>query len=187
MLLSEVAAVQAECLADDIPIEPEMLSWSMAEVTAFFESGGAERPLAPPAAARAPAFAAEGAVVLPDSGPAHALESAPPAARPACDSAAAAQPPDPLVDPLVEAAPAPTAPPESAAAGAVLIEEPAEPRAEENEERESVGDLEDAGEPYGSGVEGLRPLQWANCELLQEVVRLVSPQPPPHSPGNFIS
>jgi len=36
--------LQSECMADDLDLEPEMMSWSEDEVRAFFESGGSERP-----------------------------------------------------------------------------------------------------------------------------------------------
>ena len=44
MHINRLEELRADCLADDIGIEDEMLSWSEAEVMAFFESGGVERP-----------------------------------------------------------------------------------------------------------------------------------------------
>ena len=39
--------LQAEAMADDIDIEPEMMQWSNEQVRLFFESGGSVRPTAP--------------------------------------------------------------------------------------------------------------------------------------------
>ena len=36
--------LRAECFADDVEVTPEMVTWSDAELRAFFESGGADRP-----------------------------------------------------------------------------------------------------------------------------------------------
>ena len=39
-----VQALQAEHFADDVPIEPSMVHWSLEQAKAFFESGGDVRP-----------------------------------------------------------------------------------------------------------------------------------------------
>lgn len=221
----DLTAIQAECLADDLPLEPEMLSWSLTEVTAFFESGGAERPPAPSAAAPAPALPLESGQARPDPGPAHAPEPSPPAAGRPDDPAAPGWPRDPLANRLLDAAPTaapacesgsrsgtaldcPGVPPEAGREAMVPLDNAercvspglasaAHPEEEERDsECDSNCDMESSspgsvgagepfdgvgepfgsgmGEPFGSGMEGLRPLQWANCELLQEIVRLVS-------------
>jgi hypothetical protein len=41
---ARVLSIQAQCLADDVAIGPEMTGWSDAELVAFFESGGTFRP-----------------------------------------------------------------------------------------------------------------------------------------------
>ena len=42
--LGELEEVQASCYADDVPIEPSMVHWSLEQAKAFFESGGDVRP-----------------------------------------------------------------------------------------------------------------------------------------------
>lgn len=41
---ARVLAIQAQCLADDIEVTPEMAGWSDTELVAFFESGGRPAP-----------------------------------------------------------------------------------------------------------------------------------------------
>ena len=44
LTLPEIKAIQAEALADDVPLRDEMRSWTRLEAVRFFESGGAEEP-----------------------------------------------------------------------------------------------------------------------------------------------
>ena len=49
LTLTELEAIQAEALADDVPIELERMAiWSEDEARAYFESGGELMPAAPP-------------------------------------------------------------------------------------------------------------------------------------------
>ena len=41
---AELEAIQAECMADDIPIEPSMATWGEDAVRRYFETGGEDRP-----------------------------------------------------------------------------------------------------------------------------------------------
>ena len=45
LTVAQLEALQAECMADDIPLEPEIMAkWQIEEVQIFFESGGEVRP-----------------------------------------------------------------------------------------------------------------------------------------------
>ena len=44
MTRERLADLQSDACAMDVPIEDEMLGWTVAEAEAFFESGGEERP-----------------------------------------------------------------------------------------------------------------------------------------------
>jgi hypothetical protein len=63
---------------------------------------------------------------------------------------------------------------EAAAAAAAAVEEEEEEEAQRAEAAERQPDAGVPGDAAG-GVEGLRPLQWANCEVLQQVLNEVLP------------
>ena len=74
--LEQIQFIQFECMADDIPIEFDIMrTWRAEDVREFFESGGATRPVS-----SAPAASAEPVTGTPDSRTRSAASSAPVAA-----------------------------------------------------------------------------------------------------------
>jgi len=129
----EAESIQADCLAEDIPIESEMLGWSRDQLAKFFETGGVERP---PRLLPDPE-------PLPQESAVRLLSLDDP-----CSSSDDEDEAVGLSDPVSPSPPQAIAARSAPAYDAMLGDPPAS----------------------ASGVAGLRPLEWATCELLTEVL-----------------
>lgn len=92
LTLDQLQEIQADAMADDIPIDEEkMMHWTAEEATAFFESGGTEEPapstvVAEPAAPVATLPTAPAATdVAEPAAPVETLPTAPAATEPVAD------------------------------------------------------------------------------------------------------
>ena len=75
LTMAELSDLQAECMADDVPIETDMVYWTEAEARVCFETGGATRP--PPRVALVAEESAERVVPTQASEDASAAASSP--------------------------------------------------------------------------------------------------------------